>query len=327
MRTIFMAFVFLSMALPVYALPADDPYEMMLREQERVRKAAREERKQFLFPQGERYLPELEKNTIISLRWFAAAGDLESQVTLADLYAKGITTPQDYKAAYYWYALAGESGNTYGQYMAGVISQLGLMGKPDAEKATQWFTSAQKQEDRTRAMRRVAQFFDDPQNPSRSIAEAYRWYEQAAYEGDIESQITMGDWYYQGEHLPKNVLTGLKWYGKAAAQNSPYAQYSVGVIYLQGSEEVPMDYEQAINWLQKAANQGFAAAQYTLGKMYYSGTGMVPNNVLAYAWLKLSNQMENEVVSEDLARLTQKMTPDELQQATKLYDFYHEEIQ
>jgi TPR repeat protein len=326
MQKMLLVLLALNMAFTAFALPSDDPYEQMMRDQDLARQEAREERKKYLFPQGERFLPEMEKNTIISLRWFAAAGDLESQVILADLFAKGVVTPQDYKAAYYWYALAGEAGNTYGQYMSGVISQLGLNGEPDAEQAAEWYRAAQKQEDRARAMRRVAQFFEDPNNPSHSQAETFRWYEKAAHAGDTESQLVLGDWYYQGDKIPKNILTAMKWYGKAAANHSPYAEYSLGIIYLTGSDAVPMNYGHAMEWLQKAAFQNFHAAQYLLGKMYYSGTGVVQNNVVAFAWWKLSNALDNEEVSEDLARLTQKMSTDELQQATKLYHLYQEEM-
>lgn len=271
-------------------------------------------------------MPENEKNTIISLRWFAAAGDLESQATLADLYAKGITTPQNFETAYYWYALAGKYGNTYAQFMAGVMQQLGYLGKPNADEASRWFLQAQAQEDKVRAMRRVAQFFNDRDNPLYSEEQAYRWYEQAAYGGDVESQITLGDWYLDGAKVTRNVLTALKWYGKAAAQDSAYAQYSLGVLYLQGNADVPVDYAQARQWLEKSAWQGFHAAQYLLGNMYYTGTGVATNQVLAYAWWKLSNQFENPAVSADLARLTQKMSADEIQEAVKLYEYFNAEM-
>ncbi|MFI4955721.1 MAG: tetratricopeptide repeat protein [Gammaproteobacteria bacterium] len=313
----------INMALPLYAdLPYDDPYEVMLREQERVGKESRAQRQKFLFPEGERFLPEDEKNTIISLRWFAAAGDLESQATLADLYAKGISSPQDLKTAYYWYSLSAKYGNTYSQLMAGIFQQLGYLGKPDAEEAAKWFLMARDQEDKPRAMRRVAQFFDDHLNPLYDETQAYRWYEQAAYAGDVESQITLGDWYEEGDKVTRNLMTALKWYGKAAAQNSAYAQYSLGVIYLQENPEVPLDYAQAMKWLEKSAWQGFHAAQYLLGKMYYMGNGVPTNQVLAYAWWKMSNRFENPMVTSDLARITQKMSADEIQQATKLYEYY-----
>ncbi len=330
MRTslsVIISFTLAITTLSAQAVSYDDPYEVMLREQEQARKNAQAEREKYLNLGGERYLPENEKNTIISLRWFAAAGDLESQVILADLYAKGVTAPSDFKAAYYWYALAGEYGDTYGQLMAGVICQLGLMDKPDAEEASRWFLSARNQEDKARAMRRVAQFFDDRQNPSHSETEAYRWYEKAASAGDAESQITLGDWYLDGNKVTRNLLTAVKWYGKAAAQNSAYAQYSLGVIYLQkNNPEVPLNYAQALTWLEKAAWSNFHAAQYLLGKMYYTGMGVPNNQVLAYAWWKMSNGFENEVVSEDLARITKKMSPDELDQAVELYEFYRGEI-
>ena len=313
-------------ALPVYAAAYDDPYETMLREQERVRKEAKMMRESFLFPDGERYMDGGEKDTIIAIRWFAAAGDLESQATMGDLYAKGISVPQNFETAYYWYSLAGKYGNTYGQFMAGIFQQMGFMGTPDAEEAGRWFLAAHVQEDRVHTMRRVAQFFDDPENPSRSDTEAYRWYEQAAYLGDIESQIKLADWYCEGTKVTRNIMTALKWYGKAAAQGSAYAQYSLGVMYLQENPEVPLDYAQAKQWLEKAAWQGFHAAQYSLGRMYYMGEGVPTNQVLAYAWWKMSNRFENPTVTGDIARLTKKMSNDEIQQAVKLYEYFNQEI-
>lgn len=323
---VFMFIGLIGTAAPLYAAAYDDPYETMLREQERLRKEAKMQRERFLFPEGERYLPEGEKNTIISLRWFAAAGDLESQATLGDLYAKGINAPQNFESAYYWYSLAGKYGNTYAQLMSGIFQQLGYLGKVDAEEAGRWFLAASKQEDRMHAMRRAAQFFDDPANPSYDETQAYRFYEQAAYLGDVESQITLGDWYTEGSKVTRNIMTALKWYGKAAAQNSAYAQYSLGVLYLQENPEVPLDYAQAMQWLEKSAWQGFHAAQYLLGKMYYMGTGVPTNQVLAYAWWKLSNRFENPAVSADLDRITQKMSADEIQQAVKLYEYFNAQM-
>lgn len=324
--TIFLFVGLIHSASLLYAAAYDDPYETMLREQERVRKEAKIMRERFLFPEGERYMNAAEKDTIIALRWFAAAGDLESQATMGDLYAKGISSPQSFETAYYWYALAGKYGNTYSQFMAGIFQQMGYLGAPDAEEASRWFLMANQQEDRAHAMRRVAQFFDDPDNPAKSDVESYRWYEQAAYLGDVESQMKLGDWYSDGRHVTRNILTALKWYGKAAAEGSAYAQYSLGVMYLQENPEIPMDYDQAIKWLEKSAWQGFHAAQYLLGRMYYTGTGVPSNQVLAYAWWKMSNRFENPTVTDDLARLTKKMSAAEIQQAVKLYEYYHAEV-
>lgn len=40
--------------------------------------------------------------------------------------------------------------------------------------------------------------------------------------------------------------------------------------------------------LEKAALQGNAEAQYHLGEMYYHGEGVLPNDSMAFYWLKIS---------------------------------------
>lgn len=300
-----------------------DAFDLMLQEQEAVRNKAKKERAEFVYPGPERFITEKSKNNMIALRWYAAAGDLTSQATLADLYAKGSVVPQDLKTAVYWYRLAAEYGNTYAQLMMGIASQRGWIAPPNADEANEWFRRTRKQPDRGAAMREVGQFFSDPDNAIVDAAESFRWYQKAAENGDIPSMEQMGDWYSTGEVTGKNLLRAVSWYGKAAEKESPYAEYSLGLIYLNGDRDLPfpIDYAQAMTWFQRAANRGFAAAQYELGNMYYTGLGVPSNNMLAYAWWHMARKPSNPSVDAKLAQVTEKMTMDELEQAIKAADF------
>lgn len=303
---------------------AQDAFDLMLQEQEAVRNKAKKERAEFVYPGPERFIPEKSKNNIIALRWYAAAGDLTSQATLADLYAKGSVVPQDLKSAVYWYRLSAEYGNTYAQFMMGIASQRGWIAPPNADAANEWFRRTKKQPDRSMAMRQVGQFFNDPDNAIFDVAESFRWYQKAADAGDVASMLQMGDWYNTGDATGKNLLRAVSWYGKAAEKDSEYAQYSLGLIYLNGDRDVPLpiDYGQAFKWFQKAANNGFTAAQYQLGNMYYTGLGVPANNMLAYAWWQLARKPANPSIEAKIAQVTEKMTVDELEQAIKLADFF-----
>ncbi len=226
-----MRLVFL-ITLTLFSLTAlaADPFDLMLRKQEEIRAEEDARRENFLYPGGERFTNNDLKNDVITLRWFAAAGDVESQAILGDIYAKGVIEAQNLESAVYWYNLAGEYEVTYAQYMMGLSHQFGWVEKPDAEKANIWFKRANEQVDRVRAQRLVAQFFNDRESALYNFPEAYRWYERAANNGDLEAQLNLADWYFHGDVVGRDILTAIKWYGKAAAQNDPYAQYSLGLI-------------------------------------------------------------------------------------------------
>ena len=318
----------LVLALAATSVFANDPvpndsFDYFFENQKILRDKAKSERQQFLFPKGERFTSDKEaKDAIISLRWFAVAGDPNAQATLGDLFGKGLYEPHNIKSAVYWWNLAAENGNLYAQYMMGLNYQLGWTGSPDANRANQYFSYAHGNDDSPRARRQVAQFFGDRENAMYNADVSYRWYESAAESGDIPSQLTLGDFYTNGENHNKNTLMALKWYGRAAAQKDPYAEYSLGVLYMQGDKVIHPDYNQGIEWIEKSACQNFAAAQSLLGRFYYTGLGVPQNNALAYSWWTLANREKNPDLEQDLAQVTKKMSVEELNQAVKLADYY-----
>lgn len=301
----------------------NDSFDYFFENQKLLREKAKKERQQYLFPKGERFTSDPgAKDWIVAMRWYAVAGDPESQAAMGDLFAKGLYEPHNLKSAVYWYDLAAQNGNLYAQFMMGLSYQLGWLGKVDAQRANQYLSNADKNDDSPRAKRQVAQFFADRESAMYNFDESYRWFENAAENGDVQSQLTLGDFYTNGERAGKDTLSALKWYGRAAAKNDPYSQYSLGVLYMQGDKIIKPDYNQGIMWIEKAACQNFAAAQALLGRFYYTGKGVPQNNALAYAWWSMANQDNNPDLQEDLAQVTKKMSPEELNQAVKLSDYY-----
>jgi TPR repeat protein len=177
----------------------NDSFDYFFENQKMLRDKAKKERQQYLLPKGERFTNNKDaKDAIISLRWFAVAGDPDAQAALGDLFGKGLYEPHNIKSAVYWWNLAAENGSLYGQYMMGLSYQLGWLGAPDAVKANEYFSNAQSNDDSPRARRQVAQFFGDRENAMYNFDESYRWYESAAEAGDVQSQLTLGDFYTNG---------------------------------------------------------------------------------------------------------------------------------
>lgn len=77
----------------------------------------------------------------------AADGDAEAQVDLGTLHEAGIGVIEDKTEALRWYQRAGEQGNVYGQYFAGLALGRGGKGlEKDVDAAAAWFARAHAQE-------------------------------------------------------------------------------------------------------------------------------------------------------------------------------------
>ncbi|MEG0186115.1 MAG: tetratricopeptide repeat protein, partial [Stenotrophomonas sp.] len=77
----------------------------------------------------------------------AAAGDAEAQVDLGALLEKGVGLPRDPLRALQLYQRAGEQGNVFGQYFAGLLLGRGAPGlEKNPEAAAAWFARAEAQQ-------------------------------------------------------------------------------------------------------------------------------------------------------------------------------------
>lgn len=98
---------------------------------------------------------------------------------------------------------------------------------------------------------------------------------EAAENGDIDSQFSVGVMYYHGNGIDQDYEQAAKWFRKAAEHNSTDAQFALGGVYLHG-EGVEQDYNQAAYWFQQAANQGHDLAIERLEELAKSGLISTP---------------------------------------------------
>ena len=93
---------------------------------------------------------------------------------------------------------------------------------------------------------------------------------EAAENGDIDSQYSVGVMYYLGNGIDQDYEQAAMWFRQAAEHNSADAQFALGGVYLHG-EGVEQDYNQATYWFQQAANQGHDLAIERLEELAKSG--------------------------------------------------------
>ena len=144
----------------------------------------------------------------------------------------------------------------------------------------------------------VAQFalgdmYYNGEGVAKDLAAAARWYRKAADQGNDSAQFALGDMYYYGEGVANDLVAAARWYRKAADQGNDSAQFALGYVYYFG-EGVANDLVAAVRWYRKAADQGNDSAQFALGYVYYFGEGVAKDLAAAARWYRKAADQGND---------------------------------
>jgi serine/threonine protein kinase len=86
-----------------------------------------------------------------------------------------------------------------------------------------------------------------------------------------EQYFQLGENYYNGKGVPKDLKKAVKYYQLAANKGHALAQYGLGFCYENG-QGVPQDFKKAAEYYQLAAKQGNANARSNLERLLASGS-------------------------------------------------------
>jgi len=135
-------------------------------------------------------------------------------------------------------------------------------------------------------------------------AEAKKWMQRAADQGNPDAIEKLGDLYNFGVGVAKDGARALTLYRAAAETGDAKAQADLG-IRLRGFEagEIEQNFDEAAKWLRKAAEQGEASAQANLRTLYFKGKGVPKSIEEGLRWLKkAASHEECDLVVEDARR-------------------------
>ena len=115
----------------------------------------------------------------------------------------------------------------------------------------------------------------------------------AVQEGDAQAQYELGNCYYDGIGVPRDINAAVGWMKMAAERDYAEAQFRLAEILETwgndvGRSEIPY-------WYGKAAKQGLIKAAYALGHCYDFGVGSVikPDKALAEKWYRIAAEKGN----------------------------------
>jgi len=137
------------------------------------------------------------------------------------------------------------------------------------------------------ALNGLANAYANGQGVIQNLAEAIRYYQQAAERGHAPAQFNLGMMHELGRGVPANLPNAFKFYLKAAEQGFAPAQFNVGNMYASGLG-VKQDYFEAALWFRQAAERNVPEAQYNLALAYELGRGVAKDEPSAQKWYRAS---------------------------------------
>ena len=128
------------------------------------------------------------------------------------------------------------------------------------------------------------------------LPELVQWYQEAAAQGDIESQFLLASCYFYGIGVKKDKAEAVKWFRIVANRGDADAQRRMGDCYYYG-EGVDVSEKEALKWYRKAAKNGNDFSQAFLGKCYFFGIGTPVNASEAIKWyIEAAKQDDKESI-------------------------------
>ena len=187
----------------------------------------------------------------------AKNGNKNAQFNVGVFYetGKGETTnnPQE---AFAWYEQAAKNGHAKAQYRLANCYLQGAGVDFDIDKAREWLekASAQGNEAATIQLKYLNDIY-------------LNTLENEAVAGNPIAQYRLATCYYFGKGIKKNIAEAIKWFTEAAENGEVNSQAILGDFYYYGFDNIKEDIKQARKWYEKAAQQGSKDAIEQLNRL------------------------------------------------------------
>ncbi len=211
-----------------------------------------------------------------------------AQMNLGRMYYEGDGVDQNYEMALKYSELAAHS---YGILSNGYFSRESIV-RVHAILGDMYFYGKGREQSFKLALKHYT-----------AAANVAQEYCTAALNGaHIESQIKLGNMYYNGEGVDKNIDKALEYYTLAADGGHTDTQIKLGNMYYNG-EGVDKNIDKALNYYSRLAYGGDVKFQITVGKMYYEGKEVKQSYKNAYRLLEMAKERGDEEAKTMLATM------------------------
>lgn len=114
---------------------------------------------------------------------------------------------------------------------------------------------------------------------------ALRWLGAAAVGGQLDAQMTLGQWFLAGRGVPPDAARAHYWFKRAALCGHAGAANLVGRCYENGWG-TPADARAATHWFHTAALRGSDWGMYNFATSLALGRGIAASRAAAFTWFE-----------------------------------------
>jgi localization factor PodJL len=153
-------------------------------------------------------------------------------------------------------------------------------------------------------------------------AEAAKWLERAAGQGEAIAAYRLGTLYERGHGVPADTAKAMQWYAAAAKLGNRKAMHNLAVAYA-GGAGTQKDMTQAAQWFSKAAALGLADSQFNLAILYERGLGVQQSLIEAYKWYAIAAAQGDSESKARLDAISTQLSDDDRAAAQKAITEFH----
>ncbi|XP_055906054.1 protein sel-1 homolog 1 [Eupeodes corollae] len=213
----------------------------------------------------------------------------EANMGMAFLYSVGVGGKNiSQPLALMHYTLAALGGDIHAQMALGYRYSFGINVPLSCEKSLSFYKRvakivASKITFSSGPIVHRVRLLDELENSGSQETELVDYYQLLADKGDVQSQVGLGQLYYQGgKATEQDLQKALEYFTQAANAGNAIGFAFLGKLYLEGSEHIKADHEAAFKFFKKAAELGDPIGQSGLGLMYLQGLGVPKDTTKAF---------------------------------------------
>lgn len=247
----------------------------------------------------------------------ARMGSKQAQFDLARLYLYGRGVCQSRRLAMLWLMRSASQGEVDAQLLLGHLLSSGRHPKPDA--AMPWLDVAIRSGNP--AALAVKAHVCMSMNRCRE-GEALALLTRSAELGSATGMHELGQFYYQGEGVSKNLELAIKWTRAAARKQHPGAESLLGYFYSMG---IGVEKNEAAAWnlFERSARHGDAVGALRLAESNEKGLRGKSDLTTALHWYMVAEREGEKSASGAIRRLSRQVSKAEATEARWKFDEYY----
>lgn len=163
--------------------------------------------------------------------------------------------------------------------------------------------------------------FTEGRGVKADLAEAARWYQQAADKGFAPAEYRIANLYEKGNGVTRDMAKARDYYERAAKAGNASAMHNLAVIFATGVDGKP-DNATAVKWFKQAADLGVSDSQFNLAILYARGNGIPQDLEESYKWFAIAAKGGDKDAAGKRDDVANAMKPEQLQNARAKVDLW-----